>query len=167
MAAYPSKAIAASLTGVINKLLLLFIVLPLVEMTLLVFLGSQFGFWTTLLFIILTGVIGTWLAHSQGWSTYRRIQQELAQGKMPTDALIDGVLILAAGIMLLSPGVITDLLGIVLMIPPSRALCRRGLINWFKRHFRVQTLPAGPRADSERPFDPNVVDSYGSEVRPD
>jgi UPF0716 protein FxsA len=146
---------------VINKLLVFFVVLPLVELC-LVLLVSQYvlGWWGTLLFVIGTGLLGAWLARTQGLSTYRRIQQELSQGRMPTDSLIDGALILLAGVLLITPGVLTDLVGILLMIPPTRFLCRRWLIAWFKRHFKIQTLVPGPRPSGD-----GVVDSYATESR--
>ena len=151
------------LNTVVNKLLLFFIVLPMVELVLLTILAHYTSIWTTILFIIGTGVLGTYLANTQGISTYRRIQQELSLGRMPTDSLIDGVLILLAGILLISPGVLTDLVGIVLMIPPTRALIRRGVVGWFKRHFRIANmLPAGPANDAERPFRADTVDSYAT-----
>jgi UPF0716 protein FxsA len=143
---------------VINKLLIFFIVLPMVELVLLTILSHYTSITTTILFIIGTGILGTWLAHSQGWSTYRRIQQELAQGRMPTDSLIDGVLILIAGILLISPGVLTDVVGIILMLPPSRVFFRRWLVAWFKRNFQVQSFV--PRSQT---VDRDVVDSYATE----
>lgn len=144
----------------VQKLLLFFTVLPLVELCLLTLLASYTSFWTAVLFIVVTGILGTYLANTQGISTYRRIQQELAQGRMPTDSLIDGVLILLAGVLLISPGVLTDLVGIVLMLPPSRAVVRRQLIAWFERRFRIQSL--APRS---RQTGGDVVDSFATETQ--
>jgi len=143
----------------VQKLLLFFTVLPLVELTLLTILSHYTSIWTTILFIIGTGILGTWLANTQGLSTYRRIQQELSQGRMPTDSLIDGVLILMAGVLLITPGVLTDLVGILLMIPPTRTLVRRWLIAWFQRSFKIQSFAPGPRAAGD------VVDSYATEAK--
>jgi UPF0716 protein FxsA len=145
---------------VINKLLAFFVILPLVELCLVLLLGQYLGIAWTLTFIIGTGILGTWLARTQGLSTYRRIQQELSQGRMPTDSLIDGALILLAGVLLISPGVLTDLVGILLMIPPTRILFRRQLIAWFKRNFKIHTLVPGPRASGD-----GVVDSYATETK--
>lgn len=142
----------------INKLLIFFIVLPLVELCLVLLLGQYIGIPWTIVFIVGTGILGTWLARTQGLSTYRRIQQELSQGRMPTAALIDGALILLAGLLLITPGVLTDLVGILLMIPPTRVLFRRQLIAWFQRNFKIQTLSAGPRSSGD-----GVVDSYATE----
>ena len=142
----------------INKLLIFFVVLPLVELCLVLLLGQYLGIAWTLVFIIGTGILGTWLARTQGLSTYQRIQQQLSQGRMPTDSLIDGALILLAGVLLITPGVLTDLVGILLMIPPSRILFRRWLIAWFKRNFKIQTLVSGPRPSGD-----GVVDSYATQ----
>ncbi len=147
----------------IKKLLLFFVALPLVELCLMLLLSHYvLGVTGTILFIIGTGILGTWLANTQGVSTYRRIQEELRQGRMPTNSLIDGVLILVAGVLLISPGVITDLTGIFLMFPPSRALFRRAMIAWFQRHFKIQALPSG----FSRREDSNVVDSFATETKP-
>jgi UPF0716 protein FxsA len=146
----------------VQKVLLFFTVLPMVELLLLTLLASYTNFWTAVLFIIITGVLGTYLANTQGISTYRRIQQELSQGRMPTDSLIDGVLILMAGVLLISPGVLTDLVGILLMIPPTRALVRRWLIAWFQRKFKIQSIVPPTRSAGG-----DVVDSYATEAKGD
>jgi UPF0716 protein FxsA len=141
---------------VIVRLLLLFILLPFVELTLLLLLGQ----WTDsilvpILFVLGTGVLGTVLARQQGATVYRTIKTELAAGRMPTDAMIDGVMIFVAGLLLISPGVLTDLIGISAMIPPIRRFYRRQLIAWFHRTFQVQSMVGG---ESVRKSD--VVDTY-------
>src|SRR5689334_17381689 len=129
--------------SLINKLLLFFVALPLVELCLMLLLSQYIGLAWTIIFILGTGVLGAWLANTQGLSVYRRIQEEVSQGRMPTDSLLDGVLILIAGLLLITPGVLTDLTGIFLMIPFTRALCRRWLVAWFQRHFKIKTLLPG------------------------
>ena len=103
------------------KLLSLFILVPLVELALLLYLADASSWQFTLLLVIATGVIGTLLAREQGWRTWTRIRDELAAGRMPADSLLDGVLIFIAGALLLTPGVLTDLLGISLLVPWCRA----------------------------------------------
>lgn len=139
------------------RLLLLFILLPFVEMTLLVLLGQATEWWVPIVFILATGVLGAWLARTQGAAVYRRIQTELAAGRMPTDAMIDGVMIFVAGLLLVSPGVLTDLLGITAMLPPVRRFYRRQLVTWFHRHFKIASIV--PAATASAGGD-NVVDSY-------
>jgi UPF0716 protein FxsA len=109
------------------RLLLLFTVVPLVELLILVELGSVVGVLPTVGLVVLTGVLGAWLARWQGLSVLRRLSTDLEQGRMPADALIDGLLILIAGAVLLTPGLITDALGFFLLVPQGRAVIR-GLV---------------------------------------
>ena len=143
----------------IDKLLLLFVLLPLIELALLTVLSHYTSLTTTILFIIVTGLLGTWLARSQGLITYRRIQAELAAGRMPAEALLDGVLILVAGVLLIAPGVLTDMVGILLMFPPTRAVSRYWLIRWFGKNFQIKTF--GPTSTPQQQDD--VVDSYATD----
>ena len=84
------------------RLLLLFILVPLIELFLLVELGTVIGIGPTVLLVVATGVLGAWLARRQGLEVLTRVSEDLAQGRLPTDALIDGVLILIAGAVLLT-----------------------------------------------------------------
>ena len=120
------------------KLLLMFIFVPLGELALLLYLADVFSWQATLLLVIATGVIGTYLAQSQGWRTWRRIRGQLAAGQMPTESLLDAVLIFVAGALLLTPGVVTDLFGMSLLFPWSRRYYRRRLVTWFKSRFTIQ-----------------------------
>jgi UPF0716 protein FxsA len=145
------------LIPVIDKLFLLFIVLPLVELVLLTTLSYYTSLTSTILFIVITGFLGTWLARSQGVATYRRIQEELASGRMPAEAMVDGVLIQLAGVLLISPGVLTDLLGIFLMFPLTRFIARRWAMQWFRTHFKIVNM-SGRQSHTE-----DVIDSYATE----
>lgn len=138
-----------------SRLLLLFIVVPFVELCLLLLLGELTAWYVPILFIIGTGLLGTWLTRTQGLTVYRRIQNELAAGRMPTDSMIDGVMIFVAGLLLVMPGVLSDILGISAMIPPVRAFYRRQLVAWFHRTFKVTTVVAGETVQRT-----DVVDSY-------
>jgi len=120
----------------VAKLILLFIGLPFLEMVILIKLGAEIGFGPTLLIVIATGVLGAALARSQGLSVWLRIQQELQMGRMPTEQLVDGLLILVGGIVLLTPGLITDFLGLLLLIPVTRNLFKQWL--WRKFDEMVQ-----------------------------
>lgn len=134
---------------------------PLVELVLLTVLSYYTSLWTTILFILVTGLLGIWLAHTQGLSTYRRIQTELDAGRMPTLALLDGVLIFIAGVLMIAPGVLTDILGILLMFPPTRFIFRRWLILWFVKKFKLHKLHPAPKTE-----DDGVVDSYATDSTP-
>jgi UPF0716 protein FxsA len=103
-----------------RTLLLAFTIIPFVELFLIIKIGTSIGVWNTILIVFFTGVFGAWLAHRQGLSVLSRIRSTLSMGKMPTDELIDGVMILIAGILLITPGVLTDLTGIFLLIPAIR-----------------------------------------------
>jgi UPF0716 protein FxsA len=138
-----------------SRLLLLFILLPFVEMTLLVILGQVTAWWVPIVFIIGTGFLGAWLARTQGMAVYRRIQSELSAGRMPTDAMIDGAMVFVAGLLLVSPGVLTDVLGISAMLPPIRRIYRQQLVAWFHRTFKVSSIVAGESVSRS-----SVVDSY-------
>ena len=127
------------------RLLLLFTVVPLVELFLLVKLGTVIGIGPTVLIVITTGVLGAWLARWQGLGVLRRLTEDLNEGRLPADALIDGLLILIAGAVLLTPGLITDALGFVLLVPQSRTLVRRLIRDRFERRFETT--------------DPDVIDA--------
>lgn len=107
------------------RLLLLFTLVPLVELYVLLRLGSRLGVAPTILLVIVTGVIGAQLARREGVRTLRQIQERLQRGTMPTEALIDGALIVAAGLLLVTPGVLTDAVGFGLLFPPTRVALRR------------------------------------------
>lgn len=125
------------------KLLLLFVFVPLAELALLLYLADVFSWQHTLLLVIATGVVGTLLARSQGWRTWVRIRDELAAGQMPAESLLDAVLIFVAGALLLTPGVLTDALGISLLIPWCRHHYRRRMVAWFKSRFTIRTAGTG------------------------
>jgi len=133
-------------------LLLLFTVVPAVELALLIKVGTFIGVSSTLTLIILTGIVGASLAKMQGFLVLSKIQQSLDRGVMPNNELIDGVMILVGGIVLLTPGFITDALGFFLLLPPTRALIKTIVLSRMKDHLNgVQTYSFGKRR--ERPFD--------------
>jgi len=108
-------------------LILLFTVVPIVELALLIKIGQYLGVGYTLAIVIITGITGAYLAKLQGLITLRRIQEDIKGGRMPADKLFDGVLILCSGILLLTPGLITDVIGFMGLVPVSRNLFKRYL----------------------------------------
>ena len=102
------------------KLALVFILLPLGELTILVYLGLEIGALYTILIVIGTGLLGAFLARNQGLATLSRIRSSLEQGMVPSTELFNGALILVGGLLLLTPGLITDFVGFMLLIPPTR-----------------------------------------------
>ena len=109
------------------RLVFLFTVMPIVELALMIEVGSQIGLGYTLAICVLTGVVGAWLARTQGASVIRRMQATVQQGGLPAREIMDGVLILVAGVVLLTPGFVTDAIGLFLLLPPTRALVRMWL----------------------------------------
>ncbi|EFK96673.1 FxsA cytoplasmic membrane protein [sediment metagenome] len=110
---------------------ILFTILPVIELAVLLKVGAYIGVSNTLLFIILTGITGAILARLEGFATLYKIQQSLREGRMPTEEMLDGVMILIGGILLLTPGFITDIFGFILLIPLSRSLIKFGLRKKF------------------------------------
>jgi UPF0716 protein FxsA len=107
------------------RLILIFIVVPLIEILLLIEIGSRIGALYTIFIIILTGILGASMMRQQGFTIIRNIQRDLSLGRMPTGELINGALVLVGGIVLLTPGFFTDAVGFVLLIPATRALIRK------------------------------------------
>ena len=112
-------------------LVALFIAVPLIEIAVMIQVGSWLGVLNTLALLILISVLGAWLVKRQGVGLLRRVQGELAAGRVPATALVDGALLLVAGTMLLLPGFVTDFFGLLLLLPPVRA----GIRSWLRRRW--------------------------------
>lgn len=106
------------------RLALLFITIPLAELALLVWLGSLLGFWPTMALVVITGIAGAALARAAGLQVVLQIRNEIAAGRMPVNHLLDGLLVLVGGVVLLTPGLLTDLFGLALLIPATRSALR-------------------------------------------
>ena len=116
-----------------GRLFLLFLLVPLVELYLLIQVGKVIGAPATIGLVIATAFLGANLARREGLRTYIAIQQNVAAGRLPTDDLIEGVMIFVAGLVLLTPGFLTDALGFLILIPATRRLLRHYLVTWLKR----------------------------------
>lgn len=127
------------------RLLLLFIALPAVELALLLEIGQRIGTLETLFLIVATGVLGATLARRQGLRVLARVQERLAQGEMPADSLVDGLLILVASALLVTPGVITDAVGFLCLVPRFRALVKRIVVRRFERAVRENRIQVDAR----------------------
>lgn len=119
-------------------LLLAFILVPIIEIALLIKVGGFIGLWPTLMIIIATAFIGSWLLRSQGWSMLNRVQEALAAGAFPARELFDGLCLVVAGVLLLTPGFATDVLGLVLFVPGLRLILARALWQMLLRGDRVR-----------------------------
>lgn len=121
------------------RLLALFLLVPLVDLALLVRLGGVIGFWPTVGIVVATGFAGSYLARREGLATWRRLQQTLGAGGLPGAELVDGVIILVSGALLLAPGVITDVAGLLGLLPFTRAPLRREILRRLKRRAAAGT----------------------------
>lgn len=143
--------------------LLLFLVVPLVELYIIVEVQSSIGLAETIFLLIAVSVLGAWLVRREGLGVIGRVQAELAQGRIPGGALVDGLLILVAGALMLTPGFMTDGLGLVLLLPFTRAGVRALLVRRFRHRiglgragFVVFGDGRGPRRPGAR--DGDVID---------
>ena len=122
------------------KLFLAFTIIPVVEIYLLIQIGSAFGVFTSIALVVFTGFLGAYLARIQGLQTLFRIQESLKEGRMPSGELLDALLIGVAGLVLLTPGFLTDTVGFVLLIPSSR----NAIKYWLQSKIKTQDMPERP-----------------------
>lgn len=125
------------------RLFLLFTIVPVVEIYLIIRVGSLIGALPTVLLLLAVSSAGAWLVRTQGFALMRRIQAELSQGRLPAAELLDGALVLVGGVLLLTPGFFTDLLGLFLLIPASRALIKQFVGLWLQRRLDRGTITIG------------------------
>lgn len=116
-----------------SRLLLFFIGLPLVELYLLGIVSGRIGFFATLILVLVTGSLGATLTRRQGLSVLRRVQADLAAGRIPASALLDGIIILIAGALLITPGILSDIFGFLCLLPGFRATLRKPISRYFKQ----------------------------------
>lgn len=114
------------------KLFFLLVTIPVVEVYLLVKVGSFIGAIPTLLILVLISISGAWLLRKQGFVVLGRIQSELSQGRLPAGDLLDGAIIFIGGVLLITPGFFTDLLGFIALLPLTRSYIKRFLGFWMQ-----------------------------------
>ena len=102
-----------------------FILVPLAELAVIIAVGDFLGLLPTLALLLVVSVVGAWLAKREGLAAWRRFQLALSDGRVPTVEVADGAMILLAGALLLTPGFLSDVVGILLLLPPTRAMARR------------------------------------------
>jgi UPF0716 protein FxsA len=120
---------AGTLALVPVLLFLAFLVVPLVELYVLLQVGSAIGALNTVVLVVVVGVAGAWLVKREGLGVVRRVRSQVAAGQVPGRELVDGFLILFGGALMLTPGFVTDLVGLALLLPPIRAAARRTLAH--------------------------------------
>ena len=123
------------------RLFLLFTLVPVVELALLIRVGGLLGLGPTLLLVLGTGAAGAWLARREGLRAWLAVRDELAGSQLPGESLVHALLILVAGVVLITPGVLTDIAGILLLLPPVR----RGLIAHLRHRLKAQIEAGGIR----------------------
>jgi UPF0716 protein FxsA len=138
-------------------LLLIFIVVPIAELAVIIQVGQEIGVWWTIAILIADAVLGSMLLRSQGRVAWRRFNETAAAGRIPAREVLDGVLVIFGGAFLLTPGFITDIFGILFLLPPTRALIRRFLVKRYADRMIVsaQTRVAAwpPPGSGRRPGD--------------
>jgi UPF0716 protein FxsA len=123
---------------VLLRLIMAAVLIPLVELVLLTQLNQRTGIIGTVGIILVTGVVGAWLAKRQGRAVWQQIHQQLSSGKTPSRAITEGVMILIAGALLITPGLLTDVLGLLLLVPAFRAAVARRLTAWFLKRTEIK-----------------------------
>lgn len=125
-------------------LVLLFLAFPVVELYVIVQVAHGIGVLDTFALLVLVSIVGAWLVKFAGIGVLRRIGDELAQGRLPANELVDGFLVLFAGALLLTPGFVTDLVAILLLLPPTRAVVRIALLRRFRGRLETYVRSGGP-----------------------
>jgi UPF0716 protein FxsA len=156
-------------------LVFIFIVVPIAELYVLWQIGSAIGILPTIALLILDSVLGAWLMRSQGRAAWLRFNRALAEGRVPGREVIDGVLVIFGGALLLTPGFLSDFLGLLLLLPPTRAIVRQVLVRRFGARLVVQAT-SGAQTRTSRMFgggaarpgrpDGDTVEGTATEVRP-
>ena len=141
--------------SILSRLALIFVAVPLLELFLLIRLGGAIGLFPTLSLCVLTGVAGAWLARREGLRALWSFQERLARGGVPGRALMDGLCILLGGALLLTPGLLTDVVGFSLLLPPSRRWIQKRMQRRIERQIadgslRVTTIGGFPGAGGAR-----------------
>ena len=126
-------------------LLLLFIVVPIAELAVILQIGDWLGLWPTLAILVLDSILGSLLMRAQGRAAWRRFTEATREGRPPAKEVLDGALIIVGGALLLTPGFVTDLVGLSFLLPPTRALIRRYLVRRLGRRMVVSMTGPPPR----------------------
>ena len=121
-------------------LVLLFVLVPIAELAILIQVGQALGLWVTIGVLVADSVIGALLMRSQGRASWRRFNEALQSGRVPANEVIDGALVIFGGACLLTPGFMTDIFGLLFLLPPTRAVIRRVLLRHFGKRMLASTM---------------------------
>jgi UPF0716 protein FxsA len=146
-------------------LVLLFIAVPIAELAVIIQVGQAIGVWWTIGILIADSLLGSWLMRHQGRATWRRFNQAVAGGRVPTREVLDGALVIFGGALLLTPGFITDILGLILLIPPSRAVVR-AIASRRIAHRMVMSATRARTAPADYDVEGTAVDIDADRIEP-
>jgi UPF0716 protein FxsA len=146
-------------------LVLLFIAVPIAELAVIIQVGQAIGVWWTIGLLVADSLFGAWLMRHQGRATWRRFNEAVQVGRVPTREVLDGALVIFGGALLLTPGFITDILGFVLLLPPSRALVR-GIVARRLAHRMVASATRTRRVPGDYDVEGTAVDIDSDRIEP-
>ncbi|MEX2104988.1 MAG: FxsA family protein [Bacilli bacterium] len=121
-------------------IIVILLIVPIVEMWGLITVGNTIGAWPTILAVVATGVIGGFLAKQQGLHTWKLAQIQMRNGELPSQVILDGICIFTGGLLLLTPGFFTDVVGFLLLVPFTRAIIKIYIMRWFKDRINRGTI---------------------------
>jgi len=154
-------------------ILIAIILLPIIEIAVFIQVGGLIGLWPTLALILLTTFAGAALLRYQGFATAQRARESLMRNELPVAEVFDGFCLVAAGVLLLTPGFVTDTFGALLFIPAVRNFLRRRLVNHFQRRGQMRVFVDGMEVDPSQPFpraprptQPGVIEGEFREIEP-
>jgi UPF0716 protein FxsA len=151
-------------------LILLFIVIPIAELYVILKVGDLIGILPTVALLVADSLLGSWLMRSQGRAVWRRFQETMQAGRVPHREVFDGVLVIFGGAFLITPGFLTDIIGVLLLLPPTRALFRRWLVRRGGRMFGISVATGRrgtPPATSQQDWDVEGTAHEGDQPRLD
>lgn len=135
-------------------LFILFVVVPILELMVIIQVGQSVGAWNTVILLVVDSLVGAWLVKHQGIGLLKKSQDRLRNGELPSDEIFSGVTVLFAGALMLTPGFLTDLVGLLLLVPPIRAvvlmIVRRKFRSRIGTSFTTSNLPEW---DMDKPSD--------------
>ncbi len=139
--------------------LLLFLIVPVVELWVMIQVGGLVGAFPTVALLVAVSLFGVWLVKHEGLGVWRRLNAELQRGEVPTDSVVDGVLLLVAGVLMVVPGFVTAAVGLLLLLPPVRAVARHALVRRARHRITVSVGGFGPGVRTDLWGGNGVVDA--------
>ena len=139
-------------------LFIAFIVVPIVELFVIIQVGQVIGPWYTIAILIAVSVAGAWLVKREGRATWQRFRNATGSGRVPAVEVVDGALVLVGGTLLLTPGFLSDVLGLLMVFPPTRAVANRMIRSRVRGRFGLGAAPRGRKPEPPPPLDVEVVD---------